>query len=160
MATHKKPSSRTTGKATGKQKKRSAAKVTALAASAHAPEGKTRKEQITLRLDADVIDYFRTLGSGYQVKMNNYLGVAMVDAGLRNAADTPGMPWYEESRGHEAMGNRIFRPRKEQITLRVDADTVEYFRSRGKGYQSRMNRFLRLMMVELMRVDEPKNDET
>lgn len=154
MATQKKRSTST------KKNRKRGGKVAAIAASARAPEEKTRKEQITLRLDADVIDYFRALGSGYQVKMNNYLGVAMVDARLRTAAETPGLPWYEESRGHEAMGNRIFRPRKEQITLRVDADTVEYFRSRGKGYQSRMNRFLRLMMVELLRVDEPKDDET
>lgn len=33
--------------------------------------------------------------------------------------------------------------RKAQITLRVDADVLEWFRERGAGYQSRMNAVLR-----------------
>ncbi|MFY9820915.1 MAG: BrnA antitoxin family protein [Thermoanaerobaculia bacterium] len=33
--------------------------------------------------------------------------------------------------------------RKAQITLRVDADVLEWFREKGTGYQSRMNAVLR-----------------
>jgi uncharacterized protein (DUF4415 family) len=33
--------------------------------------------------------------------------------------------------------------RKAQITLRIDADVLEWFRDRGAGYQSRMNAVLR-----------------
>ena len=33
---------------------------------------------------------------------------------------------------------------KKQITLRIDAEVLEWFRSRGKGYQGRMNDALRL----------------
>jgi uncharacterized protein (DUF4415 family) len=33
--------------------------------------------------------------------------------------------------------------RKAQITLRIDADVLEWFRERGAGYQSRMNAVLR-----------------
>jgi uncharacterized protein (DUF4415 family) len=134
-------------------------KVAAIAASSHEPETKPKKEQITLRLDADVIDYFRAMGIGYQGKMSSYLGVAMGDAQAREAAGVKGLPWYEESRDHEAMVNRFTRPKKEQLTLRVDADTMAFFRATGKGYQSRMNRFLRLMMVEMMRSDEPLNED-
>jgi uncharacterized protein (DUF4415 family) len=32
---------------------------------------------------------------------------------------------------------------KEQITLRLDPDVLRYFRSTGKGYQSRMNAVLK-----------------
>jgi uncharacterized protein (DUF4415 family) len=32
---------------------------------------------------------------------------------------------------------------KSQITLRVDADVLEWFREKGAGYQSRMNAVLR-----------------
>lgn len=32
---------------------------------------------------------------------------------------------------------------KQQITLRVDADVVDWFKSLGKGYQSRMNAVLK-----------------
>ena len=39
---------------------------------------------------------------------------------------------------------------KTQLTVRFDADLVEWFRSRGKGYQTRMNAVLRAY-VEAMR---------
>jgi uncharacterized protein (DUF4415 family) len=32
---------------------------------------------------------------------------------------------------------------KEQLTLRLDADVVEWFKSQGKGYQTRINAVLR-----------------
>lgn len=34
-------------------------------------------------------------------------------------------------------------PRKEQLTLRLDADVVAWFRARGRGYQTMMNTVLR-----------------
>jgi uncharacterized protein (DUF4415 family) len=36
--------------------------------------------------------------------------------------------------------------RKEQITLRLDADVLEWFRARGKGYQTQINSLLRAYM--------------
>ncbi len=36
-------------------------------------EEPSKKEQITLRLDEDVIDFFRKTGRGYQTRMNNVL---------------------------------------------------------------------------------------
>lgn len=35
---------------------------------------------------------------------------------------------------------------KKQLTVRFDEDVVEWFKSRGKGYQSRMNAVLRSYM--------------
>jgi uncharacterized protein (DUF4415 family) len=37
-------------------------------------------------------------------------------------------------------------PGKEQITLRVDADVLAWFREQGQGYQSRINALLREYM--------------
>lgn len=37
-------------------------------------------------------------------------------------------------------------PRKALLSLRVDSDVIEWFRSRGAGYQSRMNALLRAYM--------------
>jgi len=43
-------------------------------------------------------------------------------------------------------GNRVIRPGrpklatpKERVTIRFDAEVVEYFKSTGKGWQTRMN---------------------
>lgn len=37
-------------------------------------------------------------------------------------------------------------PRKEQLTLRIDSDVVEWFRKQGQGYQTRINALLRAYM--------------
>ena len=36
-----------------------------------------------------------------------------------------------------------FKPKKKQITLKIDADVLEAYRETGKGYQTRMNEALR-----------------
>jgi uncharacterized protein (DUF4415 family) len=47
---------------------------------------------------------------------------------------------------------RIVYPheRKQQLTVRLDADVVDFFRAKGKVYQTRMNEVLRTY-VEAMR---------
>ncbi len=45
-----------------------------------------------------------------------------------------------------ARRGALFRPLKQQITLRLDADVVDWFRrhpERDEGYQTRINRALR-----------------
>jgi uncharacterized protein (DUF4415 family) len=37
-------------------------------------------------------------------------------------------------------------PKKVLLSLRIDADVVEWFRAQGEGYQSRMNALLRAYM--------------
>jgi len=37
--------------------------------------------------------------------------------------------------------------KKERITIRLDADILEFFRSEGRGYQSRINKVLREYMA-------------
>ena len=36
--------------------------------------------------------------------------------------------------------------RKEQLTLRIDSDVVEWFRRQGQGYQTKINALLRAYM--------------
>ena len=51
----------------------------------------------------------------------------------------------EEEAGPESRWNR---PLKQQISLRVDREVVDWFKSRGPGYQTRINRILRRVMQE------------
>ena len=48
----------------------------------------------------------------------------------------------------QAVVRRGLKPvsKKEQITLRVDSDVLRWFRSQGKGYQTRINDLLRAYM--------------
>jgi uncharacterized protein (DUF4415 family) len=51
----------------------------------------------------------------------------------------------DERSGPESRWNR---PRKQRISLRVDTEVVDWFKSKGRGYQTRINRILRRVMVE------------
>ena len=53
--------------------------------------------------------------------------------------------WKTAERGH------FYRPVKRQITARVDADVLEWLKSQGKGYQSRINAILRREMLTALR---------
>ena len=37
-------------------------------------------------------------------------------------------------------------PKKQQITLRVDSDVIRWFKSHGRGYQTKINDLLRAYM--------------
>ena len=43
------------------------------------------------------------------------------------------------------------RPPKRNITLRIDPDIIDWFKARGKGYQTRMNAVLRAYIGLLQR---------
>ncbi len=47
----------------------------------------------------------------------------------------------------EGFLGRMYRPRKKQLTLRIDMDVIAWQKSKGKGYQGRINRILRQAML-------------
>ena len=49
--------------------------------------------------------------------------------------------WQGAERG------KFYRPIKQQLTVRVDADVLEWLKSQGSGYQSRLNAILRNAML-------------
>jgi uncharacterized protein (DUF4415 family) len=55
-----------------------------------------------------------------------------------NTGDIP-----EVSEWHEAERGRFYRPVKQQITLRIDADVLDWFKTQGNKYQTRINAALR-----------------
>ncbi len=46
-----------------------------------------------------------------------------------------------------ASRRNLYRPVKQQITARVDADVLEWLKSKGEGYQTRLNLILRKEML-------------
>ena len=65
------------------------------------------------------------------------------------AIDTSDIPEVLDWTG--AVRGRFYRPVKQQLTLRLDADIVDWFRQHapdGKGYQSQINRALREYVSE------------
>jgi uncharacterized protein (DUF4415 family) len=47
----------------------------------------------------------------------------------------------------DAVRGKHYRPLKQQLTVRIDSDVLEWLKSEGKGYQSRLNDILRAAMV-------------
>ena len=43
----------------------------------------------------------------------------------------------------DAVVGKFYRPIKQQLTLRIDADVVAWFKAQGRGYQTRINELLR-----------------
>ncbi|KFD27434.1 BrnA antitoxin family protein [Sphingobium yanoikuyae] len=68
---------------------------------------------------------------------------AMPDSDI-DYSDAPSQPdafWQNAERG------RFYKPIKQQITARLDADVLAWLKSQGKGYQARMNAILRREML-------------
>jgi uncharacterized protein (DUF4415 family) len=61
--------------------------------------------------------------------------------------DTSDIPPLSEAFWQNAVRNPFYRPVKQQVTVRVDADVLAWLRSTGRGYQSRLNDILRQAML-------------
>jgi uncharacterized protein (DUF4415 family)/uncharacterized DUF497 family protein len=65
------------------------------------------------------------------------------DAGI----DTSDIPPLGEAFWQNVVRNPFYRPVKQQVTVRVDADVLAWLRSAGRGYQSKLNAILRQAML-------------
>jgi uncharacterized protein (DUF4415 family) len=56
----------------------------------------------------------------------------------------------ETKRSHDVIAEigSLYRPIKNPVTLRLDADVLAWFKKQGRGYQTRINRALRKVMME------------
>jgi uncharacterized protein (DUF4415 family) len=61
--------------------------------------------------------------------------------------DTSDIPEMTEEQWKKAKRGHFYRPRKRQITARLDADVLDWLKAQGKGYQSRLNAILRREML-------------
>ena len=61
--------------------------------------------------------------------------------------DTNDIRELTEAELAEMERGRFWRPVKQQITTRVDADVLAWLKADGKGYQSRINAILREAML-------------
>jgi uncharacterized protein (DUF4415 family) len=67
--------------------------------------------------------------------------------------DFSDIPELTDVQWKNAERGRFYRPVKRQITARVDTDVLEWLKSHGKGYQSRINAILRREMLAAHRGD-------
>ena len=48
----------------------------------------------------------------------------------------------------KAVVGRFYRPVKETVTIRLDADVLDWLKQGGRGYQTRVNKILRAVMEQ------------
>lgn len=61
--------------------------------------------------------------------------------------DTSDIPELPADAWKDAIRGRFYRPVKQAVSMRLDADVVAWLKKRGKGYQTRANRILRQSML-------------
>jgi uncharacterized protein (DUF4415 family) len=68
-----------------------------------------------------------------------------------DAIDTSDIPELPPGAWKDAVRGRFYRPVKQAVSMRLDADVVAWLKKPGKGYQTRANRILRQRMLEEIR---------
>jgi len=79
------------------------------------------------------------------------LDLAALAALSDDRIDTSDIPELPASAWKDAVRGRFYRPVKQAVSLRLDADVVEWLKRPGKGYQTRANAVLRQQMLADMR---------
>ncbi len=62
--------------------------------------------------------------------------------------DTSDIPEWTEEMWKNAVRGRFYRPVKEAVSLRLDADVLAWLKKDGQGYQTRVNQMLRERMLQ------------
>lgn len=65
--------------------------------------------------------------------------------------DCSDIPATTEQSWRGGVRGRFYRPVKQQLTVRIDADVLEWLKGQGQGYQSRLNDILRTAMLDNLR---------
>jgi len=65
--------------------------------------------------------------------------------------DTSDIPELPPEAWKDAVRGRFYRPIKQSVSLRLDADVVAWLKKPGRGYQTRANDILRERMLHELR---------
>lgn len=65
-----------------------------------------------------------------------------------SAIDYSDAPSAKPEEWRDAVVGKFYRPIKQQLTLRIDADVIDWFKRKGRGYQTRINELLRDAMMK------------
>ncbi len=61
--------------------------------------------------------------------------------------DYSDIPPLDEEFWKRAVRNPFYKPTKAHASMRIDSDVLAWFKSQGKGYQTRINAILREAMI-------------
>lgn len=67
------------------------------------------------------------------------------------AVDTSDIPELPPSAWKNAVRGKWYRPVKQPVSIRLDADVLAWLKGQGSGYQTKVNMLLREKMLEEIR---------
>jgi uncharacterized protein (DUF4415 family) len=65
--------------------------------------------------------------------------------------DTSDIPEWTDEMWKRAVRGKLYRPVKQAVSLRLDADVIAWLKKDGEGYQTRANKMLRERMLAELR---------
>jgi uncharacterized protein (DUF4415 family) len=74
--------------------------------------------------------------------------LAAIPEGKIDTSDIPELP---PGAWKNAIQGRWYRPVKQAVSIRLDADVLAWLKAKGSGYQTKVNGFLRERMLEEIR---------
>jgi uncharacterized protein (DUF4415 family) len=90
----------------------------------------------------DGLQVMKQKSSSRRIKTNLRRLQSMTESDVRISSEHPEFDLKHVARGIVRRGLKIV-PAKASVSLRIDADVLEWFKSGGAGYQTRMNAVLR-----------------
>lgn len=92
----------------------------------------------------------KKVGARRRFRLNTPVEEARIQAGIKRDPDNPeltpdqlaGMRPFRELQAERRRGRPKSAVHKEPVTVRLDPEIVEFFRSSGAGWQTRMNSVL------------------
>lgn len=95
----------------------------------------------------------------YEVNFNNLPSLTKAQQAELNALskmpddmiDCSDIPALTEDFWLKAVQNPLYKPIKKHASIRLDADILEWLKSQGKGYQTRINEILRREMLKSLK---------
>lgn len=90
----------------------------------------------------------KRIATGKPLTKHQRKDIATIAAMRDDEIDFSDIPRLPESFWQNAVRNPFYRPVKQQLTVRLDADVIAWLRMKGKGYQTRINLLLRAAMLE------------
>src|ERR1700728_5440812 len=85
--------------------------------------------------------------SGHSLTAKQKKELATLAALPDDQIDTSDIPELPPEAWKDAVRGRFYRPVKQAVSMRLDADVIAWLKKRGKGYQTRGNSIMRQSML-------------
>ncbi len=95
-----------------------------------------------------MVEYELDLDNLPPLKEEQRAEIAALMARPDSEIDFSDIPRLDEKFWKNAVRGGLYKPVKTSTTVRVDADVLLWLKSKGKGYQTRINAILRQAMLE------------